>query len=143
MTTRGFIEKVYATPSDHERRCSSVWADYRGNVYSYGRHYPLAFQVGGLDFVNCSGYSNTTSRHIGWAQQALGYDCIEVCLPHNRTWYPEDLTLEDMLKYLNLEHEDILRRMSEKKRHDTQVFKALEDELADCNARIELVKGAL
>ena len=39
-----------------------------GTLYSYGYHYPLAFIVNGIVFVNTTGYSTTTARHISLAR---------------------------------------------------------------------------
>jgi len=126
MTTRDFIARTYNTTSTRERRCSSVFTDTDGNVYSYGYHYPLAFRVGGLDFINVRGYSNTTSKHIAWAWQAVGYDAI-----------PVELSRDDRVQYLDLNtlvsrlHEQlgkILDQMVSKKRKDTQVYRALQHE---------------
>lgn len=62
----------YATFPD--RQCSSV-SYWGGVLYSYGHHYPLMFYVQARDgnrvlFVNTSGYSNTTAKHINWAFSA-------------------------------------------------------------------------
>ena len=86
MTTAEFIKKTYNTTNDkwgkhgYDRWCSSVKTDKHGTVYSYGSHYPLAFHVAGLDFINEQGYSNTTSKHIGWARAALNYNYVGVKL---------------------------------------------------------------
>lgn len=52
--------------------CSSVYIDYDGIAYSYGRHYPLAVIIDGEAYINARGYSNSTSRHISWATSAAG-----------------------------------------------------------------------
>lgn len=38
-----------------------------GVLYSYSYHYPLLFKVKGELFVNNTGYSVTTAKHIGYA----------------------------------------------------------------------------
>jgi hypothetical protein len=163
MTTQEFIKKTYGVTSDRGRHCSSVIADNQGNIYSYGQHYPLLFSVGGLTFRNCTGYSNTTSRHISLAG---GHDAIDVWLsgcnlstwnsPENAKKVPQLLHLsghgmtpviETMLKMaivedLDAELADIKERMASKKRKDTKTFNALEDELTDCDRRIELINEA-
>ena len=86
MTTAEFIKKTYNTTNDkwtkegYDRRCASVLTSRIGVVFSYGYHYPLAFHVAGLDFINEAGYSNTTSKHIGWARAALNYNYVGVKL---------------------------------------------------------------
>lgn len=141
MTTRDFIKKTYGTPGTRERFCSSVFTDERGNVYSYGRHYPLLFKVGGLDFVNTTGYSNTTAKHINWARSATNYTAIPVKL--NGLKYPEDFTLADMLTLLKSELNSIIIDMASKKRKDTRVYEMLDDKLARVTEYIKRVKAVL
>lgn len=50
-------------------QCSSV-GYWGGVLYSYGSHYPLMFKVNDVLFINTSGYSNTTAKHINWAWSA-------------------------------------------------------------------------
>lgn len=73
MTTRDFIAQTYNTTSNRDRHCSSVFTDHDGNVYSYGYHYPLLFEVAGRTFINTMGYSSTTAKHIAWARSAQPY----------------------------------------------------------------------
>lgn len=126
MTTQEFIAKTYGTTNDkwgrygYERWCSSVKTDRDGNVYSYGHHYPLLFKVGGLDFLNTTGYSNTTSKHINWARQARP-NAIEVEL----RGAPLPLTLDDIEAKLGAKVVDLQTQMDAKKRKDTQVYKSL------------------
>lgn len=74
MTTADFIAKTFNTTNDkwgrygYERRCSSVFTDRDGNVYSYGYHYPLLFTIGGLTFINTTGYSSTTAKQHDTSQ---------------------------------------------------------------------------
>lgn len=140
MTTQDFIAKTYGTTSDRERRCSSVFADYRGNVYSYGYHYPLVFNVDGLDFVNCTGYSSTTAKHIAWAKRAVP-NAIEVWLPP-RTFFDGavDYNLDDMISALHSEERDIVRRMRATKRKNTAKYQALCAEHIDNITRTKLVE---
>jgi len=124
MTTAQFIAKTFDTPSDRERRCSSVFTDYDGTVYSYGYHYPLLFKVEGVTFINNRGYSNTTAKHINWAWQAVNCQAIAIHLP---SWvrYPKELKLDDIRKMLLTEHTLITDQMLAKKRKDTQVYAQL------------------
>lgn len=165
MTTQEFISRNYGVAAQKDRKCSSVFADYDGNIYSYGRHYPLLFEVDGVNFVNATGYSNTTAKHINWARQAEP-GAIAVWLdgcnlytwnnPENRDKVPS--ILRDMLYaddktpfvkklkkaiLLDLENEraDIQDRINAKKRTDTAVYRSLVTEMQDCIKRLELVKG--
>lgn len=132
MTTAQFIAKTYNTTATRERRCSSVFTDYEGNVYSYGYHYPLAFNIDGLDFINTSGYSSTTAKHIMWAREAVSAH-IEVELNGARL----PLTLDDIEAKLGAKVVELHTAMASKKRKDTQVYKHLEQDyeqaLADYN----------
>lgn len=130
MTTAQFIAKTYNTPSNKERRCSSVFTDYKGNVYSYGYHYLLAFHAKGLDFVNVSGYSVTTAKHINWAFQAVGYDAIAVKLWRvdiDEMYHAnDDEKLGIVLRALKREYVKLQDTMASKSRKNTQVYQYLE-----------------
>ncbi len=132
MTTADFIEKTYNTTSTRERRCSSVFTDHEGTVYSYGYHYPLAFHVKGLDFINTRGYSNTTAKHIVWAWRAVGYDAIRVKLDRNDVnsmrYATENEKLSTILEALKREEARLKDEMSKKTRKETQVYGYLQDQ---------------
>lgn len=145
MTTADFIKKTYNTKNDkwgvhgYDRHCSSVFTDRDGNVYSYGYHYPLAFNINGLDFVNTNGYSSTTNRHIMWAKQAIGYDkYIGVKLRGARL----PLTLDDILSKLGAELVEIKAKMDAKKRKDTQVYKWLQYDFDQVKSYYDRVRKA-
>lgn len=127
MTTAQFIAKTFNTTNDkygrygYDRACSSVSTDRNGNVYSYGYHYPLAFRVEGLNFINTTGYSSTTAKHIAWARQAVP-DYIEVELKGDRL----PLTLDAIEARLGAKVVELHSEMQTKKRTDTQVYKHLE-----------------
>ena len=70
MTTQEFISRQFGNANGENKSLSSVTKDGNGNIYSYGRHYPLLFEIDGVNFVNATGYSNTTAKHINWARQA-------------------------------------------------------------------------
>ena len=129
MTTAQFIQK-YLEGTTKKDSCSSVWGeqDYSGErkVYSYGRHYPLAVIIDGKAYVNTRGYSNSTSKHIGWAMQAtaqiVGYDNVHgVPLTNGNGLNKRDIQ-ESARRGLDSIHE----QMTSKKRKDTQVYKNLE-----------------
>jgi hypothetical protein len=135
MTTQEFIARTFNTTSDRERHCSSVFTDHNGTVYSYGYHYPLAFNVDGLNFINARGYSSSTGRHISWAKRAIG-NYIEVWLPRPEYGQRGEYTLDDVMRALQAERLDIERRMSECKRKNTKKYARLVAEHEDVQARI-------
>lgn len=163
MTTAEFINRNFGVTSTKDRKCSSVYADHEGNIFSYGPHYPLLFTVDGLSFRNCTGYSNTTAKHINWAG---GHGAIDVWVQGTNlyTWrngensqrvphllhlasYGMTPVIETALKMaivedLDAEYSDIKQRMESKKRKDTQVYRSLEAEMADCESRIKRVNDA-
>jgi hypothetical protein len=110
--------------------------DTDGNIYSYGRHYPLLFEVEGLTFVNVAGYSNTTSKHISWARQAVD-NAIPVKLDYNKDRLP--LTLATIRERLNAQRLGIAKQMASKKRTDTWVYKDLFRQLNRVDASISMV----
>lgn len=149
MTTREFIEKTYGVESDKERRCSSVFTDNDGTVYSYGYHYPLAFNLRGLDFINTAGYSTTTIRHICWAWAAIGYHSIGVKLSRGDAQVIASIhaTVEEKLKVIQFalegERDDLCRQLLAKKRKDTKVYQNLSDRYAKAIENINQVLRAL
>ena len=145
MTTADFIAKTYNTTSTRERRCSSVFTDYDGNVYSYGYHYPLAFNINGLDFVNTRGYSSTTAKHIAWAKAALNYEHIPVELDRadaqviSSKWSTNGQKLDVIRAALNRQYEELRKQQDAKKRKDTAVYADLERQLEVVRAAAEKV----
>lgn len=141
MTTREFIQKTYNTTNErwgthgYDRWCSSVKTDKNGTVYSYGSHYPLAFRVNYMDFINTSGYSNTTAKHINWAWQAVGYDAIGVKLWREDAqviasdYTTEDQKIQAIKNALRREILSLKEQMQAKKRKNTQVYAHLEYQL--------------
>lgn len=166
MTTQEFINKNYNTKANKERKCSSVYADNSGNIFSYGRHYPLLFTVKGLTFRNTRGYSNTTAKHILWAG---GHNAIDVKLsgcnlytwnnPESMDKVPKLLSLfvpsfanqgitendimHAILSDLETERAELIEAMESKTRTDTQVFKALQSQYEKVLKSIITVEGAL
>lgn len=80
--------------------CSTVVKDRNGNLYSYGMHYPLLFQIvchyEVYWVLNSEGYSPTTGRHIAWARPHAD---IEVKLPSKQSGYSvlDDRLVEEAL----------------------------------------------
>jgi hypothetical protein len=121
MTTKQFIDDTFGVPSNTNRKCSSVFADTDGNIYSYGYHYPLLFKVDGLTFRNTSGYSTTTAKHISYCSR---FDAIDVELDvHDRL---RSLTLADIEERLEMMRDKLYGEMVIKKRKDTWVYHDLE-----------------
>lgn len=154
MTTAEFIEKTYNTKNErwgkhgYDRWCSSVKTDKNGIVYSYGSHYPLAFKVKGLDFINVAPYSSSTGRHQLWARQAIGYDSLQVKLWRDEAqvianeYASEDKKLKAIQTALIRELTDITVEMKGKKRKDTNVYRRLSTQqtaLIDALARTKVV----
>jgi hypothetical protein len=135
MTTRDFIAKTYGVESSRDRQCSSVFADMKGNIYSYGYHYPLLFKVCGKWYVNTAGYSVTTAKHIGWAWSACDYNAIGVELNRDdvqtiaRTYLDDEIKLTTIKGALARQIGGIKAEMASKKRKDTMVYKFLELDL--------------
>ena len=42
-------------------------------LFSYGYHFPLAWKLNGVQFVDRRSYSNSTSKHQRYIMHALGY----------------------------------------------------------------------
>ena len=150
MTTAQFIYQTYNTIGTKERRCSSVFTDMQGVVYSYGYHYPLAFAIGGLNFINVAGYSSSTAKHIAWAKNAIGYDnYIGVKLSQRATSFLRDNSQMDsnklltLLSLLEVERDEIELQMASKNRKDTSVFAWLEHQFDELSINIKLVKQAI
>jgi hypothetical protein len=165
MTTQEFISRNFGVTSTKDRSCSSVWADNTGNIYSYGRHYPLLFTVDGVTFVNATGYSNTTAKHINWARQA-SHDAVNLWVSgcNQYTWRNPDHSQKipallsiahygmtpailkalkrAVLADLEAERVNVADRMASKKRTDTQVYRWLIAERDDCIARTAKIKTA-
>lgn len=147
MTTQEFISKTYNTTSTRDRHCSSVWTDHSGTVYSYGAHYPLAFTVRGLHFVNDAGYSSTTGKHISWARGVVPNQLsVELWRDEARvisnSYSTDEQKLEVIRVALERELASVQQVMGTKTRHDTQVYQALvDDEDTICSA-LNKVYGA-
>lgn len=146
MTSSDFIAKTYNTTSDKDRRCSSVFTDYNGTVYSYGHHYPLAFHINGLDYINEAGYSSTTSKHIAWARRALGYSSyIGVKLWRDEaqtiasSWATQEQKLKAIKVALYRQHSEILEQLASKKRTNTWIYANLQAQAAEVTANINRV----
>lgn len=102
MKTVEFIQKAINGYAKDGAHCSSVL--YRnGVVYSYGEHYPLLFRIGNKVFVNTSGYSNTTAKHIGWASRYANHN-VELVRCNSKNHIP---TLENVREALEDEYSEV------------------------------------
>ena len=122
MTTQEFIYKNVGI-TQREKFCSSVFVN-NGIVYSYGYHYPLATIINGYGFVNTSGYSVTTAKHINWARQALiqrlgSHNVFDVELKG------KDFDAKNILLSLADQVTDLMFKIEKKKRRDTSVYRNL------------------
>ncbi len=83
MNNHQLVEKFYKQ-EETSGRCNSLFFEYN-TLYSYGSHYPLAkiITIKGVKYslINITGYSNTTSKHIGIARYYSPYPIIEVKTP--------------------------------------------------------------
>lgn len=153
MTTREFINREFGV-AGQSKSMSSVYKDERGNIYSYGRHYPLLFQVGELTFRNVVGYSNTTAKHINWTRDQGAIDVsLSGCgvytwnnpgsntVPYLLNSGADEATLLRAVFY-DLEQEliDIEKRMLSKTRTNTKLYADLLRERIDCIDRIASVR---
>lgn len=151
MTTAQFIERTYNTTATKARQCSSVFTDYNGTVYSYGYHYPLAFHINGLDFINESGYSTTTSKHIAWARSALDYDYTGVKLWREDAQVvsssgTDDSKIKAILTALVRERSSLTDQMVKRQmngRTDTAIYRSLESEHSRVRDAIAKVEAAI
>lgn len=124
MTNGEFIEKAFYNQTK-KREHGNLFSDSKGNIYSYGYHYPLLFTASDNDslaFVNTTGYSNSTSKHIGHAHAATNYTAIAVEL--NGASLP--LTLDEIHSKLGAMVVELKSEMDKKKRKDTQVYSYLQ-----------------
>lgn len=157
MNNATFIEKAFWGKTRKEHNNWSLKRDKHQNVYSYGIHYPLLFRVGDKVLLNDSGYSNSTSKHIGLAWGVYS-DAISVKLYPEREgygsgythigrmlWYGDgetspELVLGEIIGGLQHHLSDLYDKMEAKKRKDTKVYAELEyqfDNIASSIAELE------
>lgn len=140
MKTVTFITNNLGYKPSKETKNASVIQDTDGNFYSYGYHYPLLFNVADHWFINTAGYSNTTSKHIAWAWQAVDYNATAVELSReqasivSRSWAPDDAKLSALLEATNSMVERAQMACYKKRRKDTQIYKQLENTLSKAYA---------
>lgn len=121
MTTREFITARFYL-NTNKQSCSSVTSDSKGNIYSYGYHYPLLFELNGKNIRNVRGYSSTTQRHILWSRDV---DAIDI---HAPAYYRLSDGIEPLIKSQTEYVQGLKKQLDSKKRKDTQVYHSLYNE---------------
>lgn len=71
MTNKELID-LYISGAKEAKTGSMFIENYV--LYSYGYHFPLAYKMAGVQYVNADKYSATTSRHQSLLRQAIGQD---------------------------------------------------------------------
>lgn len=137
MKTQTFIENNIGKKPSEEKWCSSVYQDTEGNFYSFGYHYPLLFKVKNHWFVNTTGYSNSTAKHINWAWASIGYHkAIGVNLITAHT------DINSILKSLRVERH-VKQSEIAKGREGSNIQQSRHEELIRINNKIESVKNII
>lgn len=124
MSHYKFIESGLARPQYKTRRVGNIVRDENNVFYSYGGHYPLVWKCKGRYFVNDSGYSISTSKHIGHAFSAVrnvtGERALPVALDYSKLnhpwgWYRNTARLDDLegatLEALRVERKEQLKEI--------------------------------
>lgn len=144
MTSKEFMQKKFKKADGKVQTFASIMKDGDGNIYSYGYHYPLLFSVNGKNYINTSGYSVTTAKHIGWAWGAVNYDAIAVEYEggmSNFSYIADDLKQEFIERDIQKTINRIQSEMDAKKRKNTQVYQALENDLERAKLQLILAKA--
>jgi hypothetical protein len=143
MNNKTFIEQAFFNNTRKDSH-GNLFRDGHNNIYSYGYHYPLLFRAEDNDnlyFINTTGYSNTTSKHIGHAWAATDYKGIAIEL-NGRHLHPA-FRLSDALTILSKQLADLKVLADSKKRKDTQVYARIEHDIARVTGYIERVNDAI
>lgn len=145
MTGREFIEHNFGVRDGKVKTCSSIFKDGRGDIYSYGYHYPMLFEIDGFVFRNIAGYSHTTSKHLSWT---YGIQAINVKLDRteaaaiSNSLNSSDLRLLTVIKAFEREV-DALEVEIAKHKPGTKVYGFYADRLNYINASLEALKEGL
>lgn len=168
MTSREFIQRWYGVKTDQPKSISSIYKSPRGDIFSYGAHYPLLFRAGGLNFRNTAGYSATTAKHLSWCWDMANVNVeLRGCNMYswrNREYAGSVPQLLDTLRYCDTDREiakverAILKSvmadlqatikqlnddMASKKRKDTQIYQSMADQLERVQNSYATVKAVL
>lgn len=138
MTSRDFIIKQFGNDDGKTKYLSSIVKDGNGNIYSYGYHYPLLFNIAGCAVINTRGYSNTTGRHIHWAWSAAGSDAIGVELAGGDRL---PLTLATIELRLCEQSDRLTKVLWDIKRKDTARYTGLNEQLEQIGASLDRVRA--
>lgn len=146
MTTLDWMTKQYSKPGD-VKYFGSIMRDNRGNLYSYGSHYPLLFKAGDLNIVNTASYSVSTTRHSSWAMSVVGYsNYVGIDLPRDfrlYTWQSDDKLLKELHVALIQQRQAKQAEMDAKKRKDTNVYRWLEYGMSKIELALQKVEQEL
>lgn len=144
MNNEKFIEKSYNKMKANDNKSGKHGnLFYQGDtVYSYGYHYPLLFPIytpqGVKYFVNDTGYSNTTAKHIN---HASGYSNHAVELREAKLINNDRIgNYKTVYQALLKEGSELQETMQSKKRKDTQVYSNLERQYNRIEATINAIK---
>lgn len=98
------VAHIWATQSQNEGRNANNNFYFKGaTIYSYGSHFPIATIQGNDVLFTLDSYSNTTSKHIQKARQAISHLNIIYCYDVPVKWSKED-NLKNV-SYLSDKHE--------------------------------------
>jgi len=142
MNNTTFIEKAFYGNTKKVSH-GNLFKDSENNIYSYGYHYPLLFTASDnqhFAFVNTTGYSNSTSKHIGKAKMAVGNDRL-ICVELDGARLP--LTIDAIHTMLGAKVVELKALMDSKKRKDTQVYRMLSMDYERVLTDYNKVKGQL
>ena len=143
MNNSIFIEKAFyglTTKTSH----GNLFKDSNNNIYSYGYHYPLLFTADDntrLVFINTTGYSNSTSKHIQKAKSAVDYKYIAIEL-NGRHLHP-GFMLKDALQILSKKLADLKVLADSKKRKNTQVYNFIQNDIEEVTGYINKINESL
>ena len=104
-----------------------------GILYSYGTHYPLQFKIKNYIFVNTSGYSATTGRHIGLCERDF-----EVKLHFIESY--SEVNKKNVLKALKLEKECLEKEISELSKRAWKQRENKENRISEIKKAINTIK---
>lgn len=129
MKNRNFIEQHRNLSQEGYKKNQNIIYD-NWVLYSYGKHYPLLFKVGDVYFSNNRWYSNSTAKHIWYANL---YSDYWVKLIWNGT------SKENVKYSLEAEKKVVTNNIAELKRKWTQKESRLLNRLQGINEAIEAI----
>lgn len=70
-----WANKIQEQASNSNR--SYYFEDY--TIYSYGRHFPIAVNMGDIILMTYRSYSNSTAKHINYVNRAITHKTVIYC----------------------------------------------------------------